>query len=88
VARTDAPCTGSAVEAYATTHHFTVRELQIFSLALDGLTDKAIASALEVSDSTIRAHWRHICSKLRCSGQRDAIRHFARTMLATRALVT
>ena len=42
----------------------TSREWQIAQLLTRGLTNRAIASALFISEGTVRAHVEHILSKL------------------------
>jgi DNA-binding NarL/FixJ family response regulator len=75
----DAPAFADVVVGrYASTHRLSGREQEVFALSLQGLGDKAIARVLDVSHSTVRAHWQHIATKVGCDGQRDVIRQFAR----------
>lgn len=51
----------------------TPRELQVLNQLADGLTNKAIASALTISEHTVKFHISAILSKLSASGRTEAV---------------
>jgi DNA-binding NarL/FixJ family response regulator len=53
----------------------TPRELQVLNLLCGGLPNKQIASALSISESTIKVHLQHISEKLRIKGRLALIRY-------------
>jgi DNA-binding NarL/FixJ family response regulator len=76
---------GSAVDAYLVSaagsaddeplvEPLTPRELQVLTLVADGLPNKAIASALGVSDETVKFHLGAVFGKLGASNRTDAVR--------------
>ena len=52
----------------------TPREAQVLELVADGLSNKAIAGILGVSDETIKFHLGSILGKLGASNRTDAVR--------------
>ena len=52
----------------------TVREAQVLNLLADGLTNKAIAARLGLSDETVKFHLATIFGKLGASNRTDAVR--------------
>ena len=54
----------------------TNRENQILKLIADGLTNREIASALLISESTVENHIHHIYEKLEISNRAKAVAHF------------
>jgi len=52
----------------------TVREAQVLNLLADGLTNKAIAARLGLSDETVKFHLAAIFGKLGASNRTDAVR--------------
>ena len=52
----------------------TPRELQVLSLVADGLSNKAIAASLGVSDETVKFHLGSVFGKLGASNRTDAVR--------------
>jgi DNA-binding NarL/FixJ family response regulator len=52
----------------------TPRELQVLGLLAEGLPNKAIASALGISDETVKFHLGSIFGKLGASNRTDAVR--------------
>ena len=52
----------------------TPRETQVLELVADGLSNKAIAAALGVSDETVKFHLGSILGKLGASNRTDAVR--------------
>ncbi len=61
----------------------TRRETQVLELVADGLSNKAIASALSVSDETVKFHLASIFGKLSASNRTDAVRLALRHGLVT-----
>ena len=61
----------------------TPRETQVLELVADGLSNKAIASRLGVSDETIKFHLAAIFGKLGASNRTDAVRLALRHGLVT-----
>jgi DNA-binding NarL/FixJ family response regulator len=53
----------------------TSRERQVLNLLCSGLRNKQIASALSISESTIKVHLQHISEKLRIKGRLALIRY-------------
>lgn len=51
----------------------TARELTVLRELMSGLSDKGIANRLSISVGTIKAHVRHILTKLDASGRAEAI---------------
>jgi DNA-binding NarL/FixJ family response regulator len=56
----------------------TSRELEVLALLSEGLSNKAIASRLEISDSTAKFHVAAILGKLAVGSRAEAIVHAAR----------
>jgi DNA-binding NarL/FixJ family response regulator len=52
----------------------TPRESEVLSLVADGLSNKAIAGRLGVSDETVKFHLASIFGKLAASNRTDAVR--------------
>jgi DNA-binding NarL/FixJ family response regulator len=52
----------------------TPRETQVLELVADGLSNKAIAAVLSVSDETIKFHLASILGKLGATNRTDAVR--------------
>ena len=56
----------------------TAREVQVLSLVADGLSNKAIAARLNVSDETVKFHLTSIFGKLGAANRTDAVRQALR----------
>ena len=56
----------------------TAREVQVLSALADGLSNKAIASRLGISDETVKFHLSAIFGKLQASNRTDAVRQALR----------
>jgi DNA-binding NarL/FixJ family response regulator len=56
----------------------TPRELQVLELLVEGLSNKAIAARLAISDQTVKFHVAAICGKLGAANRTDAVRHAIR----------
>jgi NarL family two-component system response regulator YdfI len=56
----------------------TAREIEVLSLVADGLSNKAIAARLGVSDETVKFHLSSVFGKLHASNRTDAVRQALR----------
>lgn len=61
----------------------TDREVQVLEFLVHGLSNKAIASRLGISDQTIKFHVASICGKLGAANRTDAVRLGIRRGLVT-----
>ena len=56
----------------------TPREIDVVELLAEGLSNKAIAVCLGISDQTVKFHVASICSKLGAANRTDAVRRAVR----------
>ena len=56
----------------------TARELEVMNGLADGLSNKAIAARLGISDETVKFHLSAIFGKLQASNRTDAVRQALR----------
>ena len=61
----------------------TPREIQVLELVAEGLSNKGIASRLDISDQTVKFHVSSICGKLGAANRTDAVRRALRRGLIT-----
>jgi DNA-binding NarL/FixJ family response regulator len=61
----------------------TPREIEVLELLAEGLSNKAIAAELGVSDQTVKFHVASISGKLQAANRTDAVRLAARRGLIT-----
>jgi DNA-binding NarL/FixJ family response regulator len=61
----------------------TGRETEVLDLLAQGLSNKAIAVRLAISDQTVKFHVASICAKLGASNRTDAVRRGLRRGLTT-----
>jgi DNA-binding NarL/FixJ family response regulator len=61
----------------------TPRELQVVELMAEGLTNKAIAARLGISDQTVKFHVASLSGKLGAANRTDAVRRAVRRGLIT-----
>jgi DNA-binding NarL/FixJ family response regulator len=61
----------------------TPRELDVLDLLAQGLSNKAIAARLAISDQTVKFHVASICGKLGAANRTDAVRRAIRHGLTT-----
>lgn len=52
----------------------TPREIEVLELLAEGLSNKAIAARLGISDQTVKFHVSSICAKLPARNRTDAVR--------------
>ena len=64
---------GDAAEASPTAIDLTPRESQVLALLAEGLTNKAIALRLSISDHTVKFHVNAILGKLDAQSRTDAV---------------
>ena len=63
--------------------HLTPRELDVLELIAEGLSNKAIAARLGISDQTVKFHVSSIQGKLGAANRTDAVRRAVRRGLVT-----
>jgi two-component system, NarL family, response regulator YdfI len=73
-----AASTRAEIDSDLLVEDLTPREAQILSLVADGLSNKAIAAKLGVSDETVKFHLASVFSKLGASNRTDAVRQAIR----------
>lgn len=56
----------------------TPRETEVVELLVEGLSNKAIAARLGISDQTVKFHVAAICAKLGAANRTDAVRRAIR----------
>jgi two-component system, NarL family, nitrate/nitrite response regulator NarL len=56
----------------------TPRELEVLNLLVEGLSNKAIAARLGISDQTVKFHVAAICGKLGAANRTEAVRRAIR----------
>ena len=56
----------------------TPRELEVLNLLVEGLSNRAIAARLGISDQTVKFHVAAICGKLGAANRTDAVRRAIR----------
>ena len=61
----------------------TPREVQVLELLAEGLSNKAIAGRLAISDQTVKFHVSAICGKFGAANRTDAVRRAVRRGLIT-----
>ena len=61
----------------------TAREIEVLELLAEGLSNKAIAGRLAISDQTVKFHVSSICGKLGAANRTDAVRRGVRRGLIT-----
>jgi len=65
------------------TESLTPREVQVIELLAEGLSNKAIAARLRISDQTVKFHVASISGKLGAANRTDAVRRAVRRGLIT-----
>jgi len=73
------PTAGDEIVAEA----LTPREVEVLELLAEGLSNKAVAERLGISDQTVKFHVASISGKLGASNRTDAVRRAARRGLIT-----
>jgi ATP/maltotriose-dependent transcriptional regulator MalT len=74
---------GSAHSEYAFEEPLTPREVEVLELLAEGLSNKAIAARLGISDQTVKFHVAAICGKLGAANRTDAVRRAIRRGLVS-----
>ncbi|HUR33616.1 MAG TPA: response regulator transcription factor, partial [Vicinamibacterales bacterium] len=69
---------GSVARLNAGPEPLTPRERQVIELLVEGLSNKAIAARLGISDQTVKFHVAAICGKLGAANRTDAVRRAIR----------
>ncbi len=67
----------------ATAEPLTAREVEVLEQLVEGLSNKAIAARLGISDQTVKFHVAAICGKLEAINRTDAVRRAIRRGLVT-----
>lgn len=63
--------------------HLTTREIEVLELIAEGLSNKAIATRLGISDQTVKFHASSIQGKLGAANRTDAVRRAVRRGFVT-----
>ncbi len=79
----DAIILATATEDTAGAETLTPREIEVLSLLVEGLSNKAIAARLTISDQTVKFHVAAICGKLGAANRTDAVRRAIRRGLVS-----
>jgi len=74
---------GSPHSEYAFEEPLTPREVEVLELLAEGLSNKAIAARLGISDQTVKFHVAAICGKLGAANRTDAVRRAIRRGLVS-----
>ena len=69
---------GGATIGDADLDPLTARELEVLALVAEGLPNKMIATALGISDQTVKFHVAAIIGKLGAANRTDAVRRAVR----------
>jgi DNA-binding NarL/FixJ family response regulator len=72
------PFTSRSIEPRELTEALTTREQEVLELVAEGLSNKAMAAALGISDQTVKFHVAAIIAKLGASNRTDAVRRAVR----------
>jgi DNA-binding NarL/FixJ family response regulator len=72
-----------AFMARVTEEPLTPRELEVLNLLVEGLSNKAIAARLGISDQTVKFHVGAICGKLGAANRTEAVRRAIRRGLVS-----
>ena len=76
---------GPADDGETTTFHepLTGREIEVLELLAEGLSNRAIAERLRISDQTVKFHVASVMAKLGAANRTDAVRRAVREGLVT-----
>lgn len=74
---------GRAFTAHPFEESLTPREVEVLELLAEGLSNKAIAERLGISDQTVKFHVAAICGKLGAANRTDAVRRAIRRGLVS-----
>ena len=67
-------CKGAKSEEGPLAEPLTTREREVLALVAEGLSNKAIAQELGISDQTVKFHVAAICAKLGAPNRTSAVR--------------
>ena len=73
----------ASVDATLPAEPLTPREREVLDLLVEGLSNKAIAGRLGISDQTVKFHVAGVCGKLGALNRTDAVRRAIRRGLVT-----
>jgi DNA-binding NarL/FixJ family response regulator len=74
---------GDRLDAGLVDEPLTAREVEVLELLAEGLSNKAIATRLAISDQTVKFHVAAISGKLGAANRTDAVRRAVRRGLIT-----
>ena len=69
-----APCAGMPISDDPVAEALTAREREVLSLVAEGLSNKAIAATLGISDQTVKFHVAAISGKLGAANRTETVR--------------
>ena len=72
------PFATRSLEPTELTEALTAREQEVLELVAEGLSNKAMAAALGISDQTVKFHVAAIIAKLGATNRTDAVRRAVR----------
>jgi DNA-binding NarL/FixJ family response regulator len=72
------PFTPRSIEPRELTEALTTREQEVLELVAEGLSNKAMAAALGISDQTVKFHVASLSGKLGAANRTDAVRRAVR----------
>ena len=78
-----APATQGDLDDAAVVESLTPREIEVLELVAEGLSNKAVAARLNISDQTVKFHVTSISGKLGALNRTDAVRRAVRRGLIT-----
>ncbi len=77
------PLAGRPIDSEDFEEPLTAREIEVLELLAEGLSNKAIAARLGISDQTVKFHVAAICGKLGAANRTDAVRRAIRRGLVS-----
>ena len=78
-----APTVSRDLDDGASIESLTPREIEVLELVAEGLSNKAVAGRLGISDQTVKFHLTSITGKLGAANRTDAVRRAVRRGLIT-----
>jgi DNA-binding NarL/FixJ family response regulator len=77
------PVDGQSIDDLPLPETLTPREIEVLELVAEGLSNKAIAGRLGISDQTVKFHLASISGKVGAANRTDAVRRAMRRGLIT-----